>query len=368
MAEVAATNIGERLQSARLRAGLSQAEACRRAGLGESSLSEFENGRRDPSLAQLTQLAAVYSRSVASLLTDDPIAEQTVLWRERPVEAPTLEVEFLRLAEQYANLEKWCNDVRPPFRLPPVTKAFDDFTEADAEELARTVCRDLGLGDRPATNLLGVLEEDLGIKVFHKAFAPTGTAACSRSPNFGYAILLNAKNTRWRRNFDLAHELFHLLTWETFRATSATTTKREEKLANKFAASLLLPADAVKSMVTRRGGKLSAVAVFEVVREFDVSVEALAWRLYELYGGGSADRVKQRIAELNAVGSDYENRTEEPLPQRPRRFHMLAVDALRTGKMSTGRFAEYLGISRSQALKYAAQEAESDEALELPVA
>jgi hypothetical protein len=54
-----------------------------------------------------------------------------------------------------------------------------------AEDLARSVRAQLGLGDRPALTLLRVLEEDYGVKVFHLPFEPTGTAACSRSQAFG---------------------------------------------------------------------------------------------------------------------------------------------------------------------------------------
>jgi Zn-dependent peptidase ImmA (M78 family)/DNA-binding XRE family transcriptional regulator len=366
-----ALQLGQRLRAARERAGLSQAETCRRiAGLGESSLSEFENDRRTPSLAQLDQLARVYARSVASFLADDDAPTQSVLWRQRPSEgADELEAKFVRLAEQYANLETWCKDAATSkLRDVDVKESAQSFTRVDAEELARTIRRDLALGDRPGHALLRVLEEDAGVKVFHLAFEPSGTAACARSPQFGDAILLNARNKRWRRNFDLAHELFHLLTWGIFRPASATSTKSEESLADFFAANLLLPDEAVRSAVTRRltDNKLSTAAVFEIVRDFDVSIDALLWRLHNLYGGKDTDYTRKRIDALRAVEKLYDDRSQDPPPSRPDRFRALAVTALRAGDMSIGRFAEYLGITRGEAMKYVEQEAPPDEALELP--
>jgi predicted HTH domain antitoxin len=62
----------------------------------------------------------------------------------------------------------------------------------------------------------------------------------------------------------------------------------------------------------------------------------------------------------------YEERTKDDPPERPERFRSLAITALRTGNISIGRFAEYLGISRGEAMKYVDEEAPADETLELP--
>ncbi|HEY0462625.1 MAG TPA: ImmA/IrrE family metallo-endopeptidase [Polyangiaceae bacterium] len=79
-----------------------------------------------------------------------------------------------------------------------------------------------------------MLEEQCGVKVFHLDFEPRGTAASSHSAGFGNAVLLNKKNPKWRRNFDLAHELFHLLTWNFVGSSSAghgVWSESDEKLA-----------------------------------------------------------------------------------------------------------------------------------------
>jgi XRE family transcriptional regulator, fatty acid utilization regulator len=367
MEKPSAASLGQKLRLFREKAGLSQAEACRRADVGESSLSEFENGKRDPSLAQLDALARTYSRSVASLLSDDPEPATTVLWRERPaVGAEEIEAKFLRLSEQYANLERWSGDLAAS-RLPAPPLAPSMAWNA-AEDLARTVRAQLGLGDRPALTLLRVLEEDYAVKVFHLSFEPLGAAACARSPTFGDAILLNARSRRWRRNYDLAHELFHLLTWSLFRSTSATSTEAEEQLANRFASALLLPEEALRSAVTRRqtdATKLATSALFDIAREFDVSIDALIWRLHVIYGGKDTDYAKARIAALHQVSKLYEERQHGTPPTRPERFPALAIRTLRAGEISIGRFAEYLSISRGDAMQYVEGDGSADEALEL---
>lgn len=360
--------LGKSLRAARERAGVSQAAAATRAGLGESSVSEFENDRRQPSLAQLNALARAYSTSVAKLMDDQPTVTPPVLWRDKPsVGAEELEAKFLRLAEQYANLERWSGDHRATsLPVDGIPKKLD---RNAAEEMARTIRQRLALGDRPALSLLRVLEEDYGVKVFHMPFEPTGTAACARSEQFGDAILLNSKNTRWRRNYDLAHELFHLLTWNIFRSKSPTTTEDEERLADTFASVLLLPDEAVRSAVNRRLTETNALTVpmvFEVAREFDVSIDALIWRLHNLYGVVDAEYTRGRLNLFRRAGKLYEPREPDSPPTRPDRFGALAIAALRAGEISIGRCAEYLGISRGEAMKFMEEEAIADETLELP--
>ena len=370
-------NIGERLRYARERARLTGAQIRERAGIGESSLSEFENGKREPSLSQLRTLARAYGRSVSFFLSEGPIPTEIVLWREQPAAgAGEIEVEFLRLCEQYHNLEIWTKE-KSPIRLPIAGGDVDKgrFGYPQAEELAKTFRRELQLGDRPAHALLNALEEICGVKVFHLEFRPTGTAASTFSETFGPAILLNSDNCRWRRNHDLAHELFHLLTWRLFReggksdASPAEPTEKEEKLATCFASHLLMPAEPLRTAVNARmnEGKVRFEDLFDIAREFDVSVESLLWHLHFIFGrsNAQADKTREEIARATNLAPMFEDRSQAPVPSRPARFHALAIKALRRGEISVGRCAEYLGISRQQAMKYVEQEATDDEEIQV---
>lgn len=367
--------VADRLRYARDRAGLTGPQVKERTGIGESSLSEYERGKREPRLSQLRKLASAYGRSISFFLSDDPLPREQVLWRERPAErSGFLEAQFLRLCEQYHNLEVWCEDVTSGF-LPEVRKDAGSFGYADAEELAQSVRGELQLGDRPGQTLLRVLEEVCGVKVFHRTFEPTGAAASTHSESYGHAVLLNAGNRRWRRNYDLAHELFHLLTWHTFRGESdpesCEPSESEEKLATCFARNLLMPADALRTAVNRRmqEGKITYEGVFDAARQFDVSVEALLWQMHFIYGRGRADQqaTEDTIRRAKALAPLLEERTDaddEP-PRWPPRYHALAVKALRRGEISIGRFAEYLDITRQQAMTYVEREDEACEEIQV---
>ena len=329
----------DRLRHARLRAGLSGTQVRDRIGIGESSLSEFENGKREPSLSQLQKLADLYRRSVSFFFAEGPIAaEPAVLWRMRPQEnAEEIEVRFLRLCEQYHNLEMWC-DERASVSLPQAKGDPARFGYGDAEELAKQVRRDLQLGDRPGQCLLAVLEEVCGVKVFHLDFEPSGTAASAVSETFGAAVLLNANNARWRRNHDLAHELFHLLTWSLFHPAAGgpmVAGEWEEKLATTFASNLLMPSEPFGSAINSRarGGKITFESLFDIAREFDVSVESVLWRMHIVYNRGPANSelTKGEIDQAKRLAPLLEER-ESPRPHPwPARYRSLAIKALREG-------------------------------------
>ncbi len=366
-------DLAERLKYARKQMGMSMPEVKDAIGIGASSLSEFENGKREPTLSKLQALANLYHRSVSFFLEDAPVQTELVLWRERPTDssARRIENQFRKLCEQYRNLEVWCDEVISP-DLPRAEGDRKTFGYSRAQKLANDVRRLLGLGDRPGCELLRVLEEKCGIKVFHLGFEPSGVAASAKSEALGLAILLNAGNRRWRRNFDLAHELFHLLVWDIFRSTSQgdseTADELEEKLAQCFAANLLMPAEAVQEAIDRRD-KLTYQSLFDIAREFDVSVEALLWRLHFLHGRGpeEAEDTHRKIERANELRSEMETRERDDssAPDLPERYRALAMKALGRGNISIGRCAEYLDISRREAMKCVEQETDDLEEVQL---
>lgn len=367
-------NIADKLKYARDKIHLTGSQVESATGIGRSSLSEYEKGVRAPSLSQLRSLAQIYNRSVAFFLDDSPIPKEIVLWRERPTEnAENIETRFLQLCEQYRNLEILCDDIV----LDALPKPTRDIVSYDnAELLAQQVRRELELGERPGGELLRILEEQCGVKVFHLQFEPTGTAASAKSDCFGSAILLNGSNVSWRRNFDLAHELFHLLTWEMFRSdkdeTSIGAPDNEERLATCFARNLLMPSNSVKDAVYRhnKSGKMTFADLYDIAREFDVSIDALLWQFHFIFNKGPQDKQETQdlITKAKEQYNIYETRENIPFPERPLRFKALAVAALRKGVLSIGRFAEYMGIRRVEALEYLKQEAGDIEQIQITAA
>ncbi|MDP1560526.1 MAG: XRE family transcriptional regulator [Pirellulaceae bacterium] len=350
--------IGTRLKWAREAAGLTQRQLSVETEIGVSTISEFESDTRGPSALQMVQLAAALQRSVDFFHQPGAPTAEVVLWRQRPTDAPVerIQVQLLQLAEQFHRLEQLCGNPEPP-QLEFASGDATTFSLRKAEGLAHEFRNRYALGERPGQVLLRVLEDVIGVKVFFLDFEPSGTAACTLSDKFGPAILLNGKNVSWRRNFDLAHELFHLLTWKVFRSHSSlgteVSTPREERLADCFAGHLLVPDDALRAAITRQQREKTTLDfddLFDVARQFAVSVPALVFRCQEegIIHRDAADRLLTQILGRNHF---WEKRKNFPPPKRPFRFEALAFEAIGKGLIGTGKFADFMGISRHQAMK-----------------
>ena len=158
----------------------------------------------------------------------------------------------------------------------------------------------------------------------------------------------------------MAHELFHLLTWKTFREGDNVneSTEQEEKYANVFASNLLMPEEPLKlAIAAQRNGNsvFEYDDLFEIARQFDVSVMALVWRMkgMRVIDGDQAKSICESIEGRVEI---WEKRKTDTPPVRPVRFEALAIEAIQKGEISTGKFAQFMGISRGAAMKLVERE------------
>lgn len=370
-------DIGKRLKIARNAIGYTLERASQESGIGQSSINEFEHNKREPKFSQLSKLAGVYKKKIEFFLTDKPIIEKVMLWRSKPTseeEMKRTEAEFAQLCEHYRNLEILTGEVRKArFPEPNVDKP-EDFTFEQAESFARKVQNQFCLGDIPSASIKQVLEERYYVKIFHLAFF--GSAISTFSPEFGYAVLLNIDRTtkQWRRNFDLAHEFFHLLTWNIFticRSQNNQPTEDEEKLANAFASQLLMPDDALRERVDLRKneqGEIELDHLDDIAREFGVSLGALVYRIANLFRMQKQDTEKY-LAAAKKLAKFHKHRESENQETLPERYCDLATRALREGKLSLMQFAKYMGISYRKAEEYLTDDEDfTDEKISISIA
>ncbi|HPP51806.1 MAG TPA: XRE family transcriptional regulator [Thermoguttaceae bacterium] len=360
-------SLAERLKWAREAMGLRLQDVFRRTEIGISTLSDFENAVREPRVWQLKRLAELYHRPLSFFLEEGPIPHQPVIcWRERPSspQVEEIEAQFLQLAEQYHRLEVLCQERQTEVSLPDWDIPPHEMTYPLVQRLAQQFRSQSQLDSCPACELLWVLEEVYQVKVFHLPFEPTGTAACAWGESFGPAILLNARNVRWRRNFDLAHELFHLLTWKTFRGKlpqpGNKPSEQEERFATCFASNLLLPPELLQQTLEeeQRAGGFTIPAIYRIAQRFDVSMEAVIWQIRFLYRM-SDDWASRCIQQCKYLKDFWENRASDSPPRLPRRYEALAQKALQQGLISIGVFAQYMDITRQEALIWAEHLAEA---------
>ena len=369
--------IGKRLKIAREAIGYKQKKVEEQTGIGISSLSDFENAKREPKFSELAKLAEVYKKSIEFFLSDEKIDEPVMLWREVPhskEEKKATEAEFNKLCEQYCKLEVITGQVIK-VKLPK--SDIDDpkkFTFGQAEAFARKVQNQLCLGDIPSASLKKVLEEKYFVKIFHLQFS--GSAISSYSPLYGNAVLLNSdeKTKQWRRNYDLAHELFHLCTMDIFKSSRLEDdlpTEEEEKFANAFASILLMPEEALKERIelfqNDKGG-MSLDQVDDIAREFGVSIDALTYRIANIYKIPK-EQNEMFLMAAKQLAEAHKPRDSEKPNKFPERYYSLAIRALNEGKLSLMQFAKYMDLSYKKAQEYLIEDKDfTDEKISIPVA
>jgi transcriptional regulator with XRE-family HTH domain len=349
------TGLADRLKAAREQAGLTQKQIFDRCGIDDSSVSSFETGRSEPRLTQLEKLAGVYNVPLSYFFDDSAPKPQVVMWRNKPDGQKAIEAEFLQLCRQYRQLEIWMNEVSEK-KLPTLDNYGEKFGYPQVYEMATVARRMMGLGARPGESLYWVLDEVFDVKIFHLDLGPAGIAACAVSEEFGKGILLNKQCSRWRRNHDLAHELFHLLTWDRFRHSEeiCEPTNQEEKFSTCFAGNLLLPEEEARAAVTKAidsEGRIPFSKLDNIAREFDVSLESLLWRMHFLFGWGEETTMGLRDKAREYVKTVPRSDSPDPL-LLPERYWALAIRALQEGEISLGRFAKFMRMTRKEAEQY----------------
>jgi Zn-dependent peptidase ImmA (M78 family)/transcriptional regulator with XRE-family HTH domain len=344
--------LGETIREARRRLGMRQEDLAREAGFEHlQTVSDIERGQREVHAYELVRISAALGLQVADLLDGRLPPMPAVLWRNPPAREDrrrTEEARFLRFCREYRWLEEQLGAL-PGQALPhyPLSQVAS-FREAAG--LGEKVAADLKLGNRPATSLARVLEEDFGVKLWY-ADLREGSGACTASPEFGHAVMLNRTEPPWRRNFSLAHELFHLLTLagpvDAAPCGPARDLKSAEPFANAFAAALLLPGDQVRREIHGRvrEGRLHRADLVGLARSYGVSTEALLWRMVSLRFLPE-DRVRELLDDPSFRQLDRQQRQQdwEEAPVRSERFERLAVQAWLEGKISKARLAELLHL------------------------
>ena len=364
--------IGRRLKIAREAIGYTLRKASEESGLGESSLSDFENGKREPKFSHLSKLADVYKKRIEFFLTDQPIIERVMLWRDKPQseeETKKTEGQFHQLCQQYHDIEILTDEVKEPkLPVPDITNS-DRFDYDQAELFAKKVQERFRLGDVPIASLKQILEEMYYVKIFYLDFP--GSAISTVSQEFGPAILLNSRNKQWRRSYDLAHELFHVLTWDVFRSKSKSKTHDEDKLANVFASRLLMPGESIKDRVkasVNDDDQISFNKLDDIAREFDVSLVALVYRIASLYRFKGEDTEKHIEAAKKYLAFVKARPSYEPA-RLPERYCDLALRALKEGRLSLMQFAKYMNLSYRKAQEYFTEDEDfTDEEISISVA
>jgi Zn-dependent peptidase ImmA (M78 family)/DNA-binding XRE family transcriptional regulator len=342
--------VGQRVKLAREDANLSQDELASQLGFKDrQTLSNVEAGKRKLTAGELVQLIQILGRKLEYFTdTFSLIGEGAFSWRAVGAAPASLD-DFEAKAGKWIATFRRLGEIRGQSYSPLLQQL--NLNERSSFEQAQAageaLVADWQLGEIPAQKLREVVEDRLKILVLY-VDAPVGiSGAACQLPQFN-TILVNRREPDGRRNYDFAHETFHVLTWNAMppRAYDAadkyegTKVKRVEQLANNFAAALLMPAAGLKPRWEKRGPQDIHDWLNETASEFLVTSDALYWRLRQvgwLTQAASLDINRDRLTWNGRSPS------EQTLPRLfSHRFVERLHGALQRGDLSVRRAAELL--------------------------
>jgi len=343
--------ISQRLKAAREKSGLTQAALSEKLGFKDrQTLAAIEAGQRKMSADEL--LRAMQALELDLDYFTDPyrlVGEGQFSWRtDKKTPARQLD-EFEARAGRWvalyrALLELKVAEANPlQQRLTAMTDR-SDFT--DAQVAAESLVRRWNLGEFPALGLEQKVRETLDALVLF-VDAPQGiSGAACHLPGLN-AILINRNEPEGRRHYDLAHETFHLLTWEQMpparlegEIPRSGKGGRVEQLADNFASALLMPEQSLRPRWDARKGQLMHAWLNSTANEFMVTAVALKWRLVQLGWMGKDELATIKDSKLTANGQTRDNAI------KPRLYSPEFAEQLRRaiagGKLSVRKAASLL--------------------------
>lgn len=336
-----------RLTLAREKAGLTQAELCHKVGFKDrQTLAAIESGFRQITAEELVAISEATGHELEFFTDPFRLAgEGAFSYRASGTTASAL-VAFEEKAGRWLALWRHLGACRQesPSPLRRRLALTIESTYEEAQLVGEAVRRELELGPVPAKLLVRAMEEVFQLLVL-EVDMPNGVSGAAVRLNSGEAILINQAESPGRKAFDLAHELFHVLTWEALppeRVDRAKPTgykqKRTEQLADNFAAALLMPEEELRPRWEKRGSASLAETVESLAGHFQVSTAAVGWRLVALRWI-KKDAVPTTAAQTMGKG---------PATPTPRLFSKRFIDrvawGIDRGELSVRRALELLDL------------------------
>ncbi len=355
--------LGERLAAARRGRRLTQQQAGEEIGVARTTITAMEKGDRRPRASELVKLAHLYGRRVQEFVGvgTEPKPNFVVQFRAvRGAEGVTSNADIQRFEELcrwYVELEEQLG-ASLPRRYPAVYDVSGTSPERAAEEVASSERNRLGLGDAPIENVWGLLETDIGLRVFAMPMANARIAGMFLyTEEYGGCIAVNAHHPEERRRWSAIHEYGHFLI-ERFKAeitvlNSSRRVPESERFADAFARFFLMPATGLsrrfEAMRRVKNSPITPTDVLALSHRYHVSVQAMTWRLEELklLPAGTWDRLHDMGFKPNKARELVPLPGHAPeLPNLPLRYEALAVQAYGTGHLTEGQLAMRLGTDR----------------------
>ena len=328
----------ERLKEARLFRKMTMADLAQIVGVNKQAISQFENRKASPDPSTLRKIADALMLPYSFFFeADSPSTIGNTYFRalysskKKDLVSQQVKAKYLSKIQSVLSTKVKFKSLNLP-----------EFPEGKAmtiEDLAAYTREYWGLGDSPISNMVSLLErngiivgefstESREIDAFYQYYEENDRPT--------YCVILGLdKKSFYRRQFNCAHELGHILLHE--RYSDLNEIDREEfrsreDQANAFAAAFLLPAKAFGDDVSVYPNRLSHYVALK--EKWNVSIMAMIMRAYSL-NYLSQNQYTYLMRQMTANGY----RTKEPLDditefKHPRALKQAIELLMTTGNMS----------------------------------
>ena len=289
--------LGEKLQSVRELTGLSRKELANQLNISEQAIWQYENQYTLPKFEIINELKKIFSVKAQFFYTDVFIENVTniehIAYRAEDRDSrkkAKMETTFIDFTNHFISLFE--SKLNPQSgNIFMIMKESEQIfnqrelainTDILLKKIAENARKKLGIQDN--RDLLYKLEIS-GIYIIEKNMGSDIDAYSTWTKNNrAFIILGNKKKSAVRRNFDLAHELAHLLLHRKIDMDSLSKEehKKIEKEANDFASYFLLPEEQFIEDFSLISKKSNPLSYLDMKMKYLVSISALEYRAYKL--------------------------------------------------------------------------------------
>lgn len=288
---------GEKLTNLRELNGLSRKELADRLNITEQAVWQYENESMLPRIEVINQLRILFNVDTkyffsTNYLKKKVFDEEKVAYRAKDRESrkkTKLELTFLNFIDFYISFFE-SSLIIPEASIGVLQEKSMNFLQANdnlnrkelIKRVAETVRKKMNLDQNK--DLMYILEKS-GIYIVEKNLGSQIDAysTITNEKRF-YIVLGTVKKSAVRRNFDLAHELGHLVLHANIDMDilSPSELKEIEKEANYFASVFLLPEEEFTNDFLTLTRKSNPDYYVDLKRKYLVSIAALEMRAHDL--------------------------------------------------------------------------------------
>ena len=294
-----------RLKEARLFRKMTLADLAQAVGINKQAISQFENCKSSPEPMTLRRIADALGFPYSFFVETEDVSTIgntyfRALYSSKKKDLAAQQIKAKYVAKIHSVLSSKVKF--KPLNLPH----FDADKTITIEDIAMQTRQYWNLGDAPIANMVSLLERN-GIIVGEFATNSRGIDAFYQYYEEGghptYCVILGTdKKSFYRRQFNCAHELGHILLHERYSDLNEIDReefREREDQANAFAAAFLLPEKAFGNDVAAYPNRLSHYV--ELKKKWNVSLMAMIMRAYSL-GYLSSNQYSYLMRQMSTRG------------------------------------------------------------------